>query len=916
MNVELPHVNNARANIIPYGNCVDDDAVLFERLDQGRATQADIKMGKLACTTVCPQFSVCEANIDTVATALYKYTGETSPVVAGEVASVPTADTCRSVTLPAVGFDVSRLPQQPELALKFLRQAVRAEKLITGPRMPAIVPVIAKQFIALTAQRDPELHEWLIHPNLLGKEKMFKGLCDITTLLFQQADYPRVAKGIKYEKRYTPDRIDMDQHYGITYTYAQDMRTLAQAGFKLPARQALAFSPEEYQELVDHYSVEINPTDLHYILSHNVLDPEKALRERLARLRILREEYHGTKVPDSVLRERARWRINKHSTAEVERKQPPPRIKPDAVRAIYAEAAANDHTAQSQGSGTVKETVIGLQRAFGDSPYFPSPVAVGLLAYLPFDDAMAKCKKIMGRIEEATEAAKAQDIPEFYARQFAERSHAPTSELAALYADHQAVSRLLARARWRTPHTRPPVWSLRKVIELYVSREEIDDAANNMFELMNYNMLDTGLAELKILQGLNHRAQLSDICTAKTGRYITFGPALRSLKPEDRLALASYYGLGRLFYGQNIEPEAVAPLYGLREIDSYVETKLLPQCKALCDDPSKNDGMPTSLMRLNADLDILEWNAPKTTERTAPVNGDITTVIGGSAVQLGESGVSLNSNHDVSHWLKGVIFHRCKPHHNEMAADIENAVLQGVLVITGDSPDTYKIAFDDYLVETCDEQELAALSHAIGVDTFVYGTNIKEILEARTGMDIGQVAQATEQHIRHLRDGKEPSGATARQIAQERQKTIHQLDMAIPVISRSMFPRTTPQQIQKLQQMLAFHFGRMREQPAAVTPQDKKLFDKGMRTLLAYYAPYDESRSSSPTQPKGPATDIVRALLGEPKASPDGKPIPLLPLLQATHKTLGDKSTRELHHQVYRQLIDLGRYIAARQAGN
>lgn len=920
MSAELPHAVHARAAIIPYGNCVEEDADLFERLDHGEHSDLELQVGQLACTSHCPQFEICKENTHIVATALYDQTGEAGHFVAGEVVNTKLGNTRQLVTVPAVGFDISRLPAEPRSALRFLRHAVRAEKLITGPRTPGIVYHTAEDFIGLTAEKDPELHEWLLSPGSIHPDRMLKGLCDITSLLFMQADYSRVVKGIKYEKRYKPGRIDMDQHYDITHAYVQDVRTLEARGFKWPTRQALAFSPEEYQAIVDHYSTEINQSDLHLILKNNLLNPEKALRERLARLRILREEHHGTGVPDSMLRERARWQLPEGEVPQVTPKYAPQKMPAAQVRAIFTEAEESGYALAPGERGTVKEVVFELHRAFGRDDNFPSAPVIGQLAYLPLDIAIERCKTLMTRTKEIMERAQAEDVAPSYAHHFAERlTGKPASELTDAYQTHLAAGRLRTRAsKYRTAAS-PSIWTIRRLSALYETEDAINAAADSMYALTSDKLLTTGIAELDSLQLYNHRAQLKAICDPKNGRYITFAPALRSLSPEDRLALASHAGLGKLLYGEDIDEDAIEALMGISNLHEYVASDLLPRCRELCADAA-NKGMPTSMLRLNADLDVLEWNKPSTPEQDSQGTDDIVTIIGGSAIQLGESSITIGGSEDVSGWLKKVIFQRCKPQHLVMAPAIEGAILDGILVITGDSPENFKVYFDDHLIETCDEHELAALSHVLGIDTFMYGADTKEILEARTGVSPESIARALMPRVKKAQEEIQamatsepevvqpaPPTPTPRQATQEQQKTIHRLELALSVISKNVAPNCTPDQLRRFQHMLAYHIGRLRNAPHAANHIDKLVFTHGMAEMSRSYNEYKNSRKSKPSREVSNAVEMLVGSIGH-------EPVPLIALLRQQSNHKNTDALRRIHTKVYYELIGLGNYMAAKRA--
>jgi hypothetical protein len=740
MSIEMPEITaHPRQRIMPSGNCVGSDAAVFERLDSGSNSEIDLAAGRLACEQNCLQKAVCESNTDEIATLIYRESGDTTSFINGEQVTILPSDTRANIIDHPVRFDLREVPTDPGLTLHFIRRGVQTEQLATGPRMPALVKSLADRFLGELLVRDPKLHSWLLNPQGIKKDRAEKGVRDITMLMFQQADYARTAAGIKSETRYKYDRLDPEKHYAVTRLYAQDMRTLAERGYRKPERQALSHSPDIWHQLVIQYSTEINPSDLHYLLANRLLDPEVALRERLARLRILRERHYGEDIADASLRERARWLLDPDNLP-AKRKQMP-YLTNKQVLAIYAEATETGIVAADK--GTPKETIAKLHEVYGDNPFFPPPSYIGRIAYMSVERALGACEKIIKRNAQMAADPELADMPRgFITLVSNQRDYSSPEEVREIYRLRTLADKFNSRSTKNGLDVGPSLWALRRIIDL-CDPEEVENVTESVYELLcERQLLCTGLSEINKLQDINFRPQFNDICDPRNGKYTTFAPALRSLRPEERLALACHYGIGKLLYGQEINTTRVAELLDVENVTSYTVDTLLPKCEQLCQSKDKNRGMPVLLMQLNADLDYLErGRASNTAEQRATI--DIATIIGGQVMRLGPPGIELETLEDeaLAIWLKQTIYERCKPLHQEMATSIEQALRQQILVVSGDQPANYKVSFNERLLNEADEHEIASLAYTLGIDTFMYGCNMGEILRGRLEATIGATAQ-------------------------------------------------------------------------------------------------------------------------------------------------------------------------------
>lgn len=770
---------SAREQIIPAGACIGTEAERFMRMDLGEADPADFVAGRLACEG-CIQNPICGQNSAEIGTQLYSISGYESSFVAGEqVAAVAVGAVRANVIADPIPFDIRELPADPDLALMFIRRAVRAGQLTPPPHTPRSVHMLTQRFMGEIAGEDPMLYQKLVSPPHMTAQRANRGIQNMTLTLFQQADFVRVAAHKKSESRYNPMRINPEAHFEITRRFAADMIDLDQRGFRKPERQALVYSVGEYQALIDRYLEDTNicPSDFHLILTSNINNPERALRERWARLHVLREAYFGTEVRESRLRERARWRLRSDEELEnnpVEHR----RLSAKQVETICA-AADEGLLEVSEDGRSQTDVVIELHQRFGTDPTFAAPSAISRFTHLSVDEAVAKCEVIQDQVSAVLEErGDDQSIPEAFVRHYVLQSGLePYATIKNIYETRTIHARLQHRAHLAGIKNHIPQWAIGRIVALY-GPEDADIAADALYGTATLQRYVThSLSEMSLLQDVTYKDEVNQICDPHTGQYMTFSPALRDLTPEDRLAFAYHHGLSRLLYGVDLDHDQVAAVIGVRDVCTYCIDHVLPKCDYLLAQPGSDEGMPTLLRRLSDDLLLLETTTPEATRRG--VSEHVTTMIGGLSLTLGPDAIRLKDDTATSEWLRKAIFERCKPNHLDAAADIERAIEQGVLELLSDGSGRTTIAFAEYIREDADEQEIAALAHCLGIDTFMFGYDMKELLEARLEIGIIETAHRLMELIRE-KNAKPP-------IEVVEEPHISEVILSMPVPKNSFF---------------------------------------------------------------------------------------------------------------------------------
>lgn len=773
MSLEL----SAREQIIPAGACIDTEAERFMRMDMGEAAPADFEAGRIACQG-CIQSRICEQNSAEIGAQLYTIAGYKSSFVGGEqTLQAPEIVRANVIDTP-IPFDIRELPNDPALALSFIRRAVRAGQLVPGPHTPESVHMLTRRFMGEIASTDPKLYGKLINPSHMTEERANRGIQNITVALFQQVDFANVLAGKKSRQRYNPMHIDPVAHFEVTRRFAADMIDLDQRGFRKPERQALVFGVDEYQVLIDRYLSDksISPSDFHYILDHNINDPERAFRERLARLHVLREAYFGTDLTEARMRERARWRLDPDATVENMPKHQG-RLSAVAVEKIYASADEGLLTPSGEGESQT-DVVLTLRELFGTDPTFAPASSIARFTHLPVDEAVKKCEAIQDHIRIVLdERGDDETVPEPFIRHHVLRSRfEPYETIKQDYVVSRLHNRLQQRARLTGAQNQVPQWAIERAATLYSidGAEPVTETLYGVTTLQPY--LVQSLSEMALLQDVTYKDDVNQICDPHTGRYMTFSPALRDLTPEDRLVFAKFHGLSRLLYGVEFDFDHLVALVGDEDITMYYLNQVLPKCDELLARES-SEGMPTLLRRLSDDLLLLESVAIPETPTRSHLPPHVTTMIGGLSLMLGPDAIKLQGDNASSRWLRQTIFERCKPNHLEVVADVTRAIEQGVLEVTGDEASGFMVTFAEYIRENGDEQEIAALAHCLGLDIFMFGYDMKELLEARLEVGIIQTAHGLMNLIRQ----------TATEVSEDPDEALFVPKVAHPESTRNSF---------------------------------------------------------------------------------------------------------------------------------
>ena len=736
----------ARERLIPPpGNCVDGpEAPVFVRLDEGAPNPDDLELGKAACAS-CLHLSVCETNRHELAVQIAKLTHNGIAFIGGEEVESRPDDIRPRVINEVVPFSLKELPDDPKLALSFLRMGVRSGTFLPGSRLPATVSDLTDRFIGQLYGTNRKLHTELTTSETLPIERVIKGIQDMTLILFQHADYDNMAIRRRTKLRYHADRVQPSLHHQISVEFCKDMLSLADQRFIKPERQALYYSPEDYQRLKLQYSDEINATDLHYVFFHSIRDPETELRMRLARLRILQEAHHGTGMPVSVLQQRARWKLTDDPAEGVNRRPTPQRITASAAKAIMAGAKVEEGKRVGLVElSDVAKTVRAMHEEFKDDSTFTND-AIVRFGHLTPEEAVRRGKEIQQQVTQAFVDRDKQPLHRHISDGLLRKRVliGGYTDYETLYRDCRIkfiTGRLSRRKQLSMDPTicSTPSWAVELAMDTY-DDYHFEGVAEQLYDLYSVKgLVAAGISELALLQDLNYHSQLDSICHPRNGQYVAFAPGLELLSPLERLAIACYHGLDKLMYGQTISARQLGSLLETTDFDAYVRQTILPRAMSL---KETRHGMPVTMMRLSKDLDLIKGT--ESTYRAKPAR-NIVTIIGNTVMQIGSADIDLGNNRrlngDASQWLKRTIYKRCGGQYQEMTPDITDAISKGILVISPEGDD-YRIDLHPKLHEGADEQTVASLAHVLGIDTFMYGCDLKQILEARLETSIGQAAQ-------------------------------------------------------------------------------------------------------------------------------------------------------------------------------
>lgn len=750
---------NAREKVIPAGACVGAEAELFLELDRGEAGIELLEAGKLACG-VCFQKPNCDINRALIGDELYELTGNMASFVGGRSVAA-TVDAPRSrVVPPAIKFNLSRLPEDPDLALMAIRRAVRARQFLSLAHTPPAVDRLARGFMSRVAEDDPELHGVLQQPPHMSRELVHRGVQHITATLFQQADFANVAEGKKTKHRYQDERVDPDAHYAITRLFVRDMLTLAGRGFQSPERQALVFSPEEYGQLEAVYlDNTISPSEFQYVLVHTINNPEKEFKDRLARLHFLRET-QPPDVSESSLRQRARWHLDPE---KIERGLSPNkavnrRLTANDVLAIYT-AADEGRTAVGFG-GTIVETVLALRSQFGADLTLKHPATIARFGRLLTSEAIEVCTKIQAECSDAlAERSRRGDVrmSEAYVRKYVVKHGYSSPEsygvMESAFVVDWLASRFRQRARLADVENNLPTWAVARTVAL-CEPDRVGVVAETLYSYSTEKpFLVPALSEMPLLQDANYRTDINTILDPMTGKYMTFSPALYRLQPSERLAFAHCTGMSPVLYGTNLDGDRIAALACAEDIEAYFTDCVLPHCEMLLQQPVPDGILPILLRQLSDDLSTLSsgWQG----EQQLRQSSYFTTIVGGAALELGSRAINVDGGYSaMTTRLQQIVFERCRPYHIEVAADVQRAFEQGIIEVKSDTTAGVQIVFADYLREpdwqgqVYDEQQLAALAYCLGIDRLMFGHDLRDVLESRLEIGIVETAQPLMERIR------------------------------------------------------------------------------------------------------------------------------------------------------------------------
>jgi RNA polymerase primary sigma factor len=279
-----------RADIIPFGNCVDSGAVnpdavpkVFAENDAGRQTTASLGVAVRACEACVQREDHCEPQRKQLARVLYQR-GAGVVVMGGERVQVEVGSGDDPLDTPQFHFNLEHpLPEDPKLALAIVRQAMLANQFRLVGRKSEGARIIATKYRAQLAATDPAFHTEV--SEALGDE-LDSGLVYMTTILSRQQDFVahEAGKAASHVGRYEPDTFDLERNSPILTCYLRDALAIQKLGLTIPANKATLFPPSYFQKLIDRYynADEISWNDFVSLVANNRRNPAEALERRHA----------------------------------------------------------------------------------------------------------------------------------------------------------------------------------------------------------------------------------------------------------------------------------------------------------------------------------------------------------------------------------------------------------------------------------------------------------------------------------------------------------------------------------------------------------------------------------------------------------------------------------------------------------
>lgn len=772
--------NEFREGLFPSGQCIDPDEQnnaaipeVFNAIDHGRGSAAQFLLARDACAN-CIQLTYCEEQRDDLATELWRR-GAGFVVVGGEQKQVQVSlSRPTELSTTTFTFDLTKIPDDPRLALDILRQGKRSGQLPRGGRAPNGAVEASATYLGWLEKHDTDTFAAI--SGELGEAETTKGAQSIIRTLFQQKDFADFSQGIQkgngnYNRRYKAENIDTETDYPKITQFLQDAMAIKQLGYSGPVRKAGLYSPAFYKELAETYQKGISWTDFNKIVTENT-NPVQALQKDQIDRSSIRQTHPGAtetyiravtktsnreELADAIKQLASDFKDYSYVSEGLVRAicTTNPGNPRAAVEGLIArvenvpEEFKNDpdisfgdivHYARSHRSDEklynalklLKQNIETLTERYGDDPEI-TPKLIRDFSNRNLNGAVAAVEKYKADLEKLANDANGA-LPPYELRRAAREGITSVREAHYAYKQRSINNRFQKRAEVR----RPDISMIGRIARLY-PRSEIDTVAENVHRLMNNGVLVQTNADATVLHG-KIPEELHKIFSPKANMYLTFSTEMRSLSHLQRLALAHQHGLVPLVYGCEANPLQLESLLNGRTIAEYCDGIVMP----LVADRDTDTTQALSLSEIINDFHYYQQmlRARNDTAQHDALSlhnvRDARIVVGGHVLYLSEPGYKWDWDTEQASlypWLEQKIVTAYAPHQREAAFDrARNGIQSGVLELLGDSAHDFRLVLSQaFYKDELTDLERAAVANAMGLDQLLFGSDLSSLLRQHFG---------------------------------------------------------------------------------------------------------------------------------------------------------------------------------------
>lgn len=198
------------------------------------------------------------------------------------------------------------------------------------------------------------------------------------------------------------------------------------------------------------------------------------------------------------------------------------------------------------------------------------------------------------------------------------------------------TTRFRARNSGRPADERNPyqTWMLKIVTGQYPI-EQINSAAENLFSMLEHEVLDTTLAELDAIQDPAVHINLDGISDPETRDVVTFSAALEELTGVERVMLAQRLHLDRLIYGRSFSEDQLANYAASQNRELLDESTIRGIALRTVAGSDAESSIPLSRVRDDL-VELIRANPASHVEELAVLGRDyeLVTYVGGNAVRM------------------------------------------------------------------------------------------------------------------------------------------------------------------------------------------------------------------------------------------------------------------------------------------